>query len=66
MEIDEARAALPHLVRSIRDGTLREVVIDVDGRPAARLVACEIDPPSGDDDEVERHIATLLSDQSGE
>lgn len=38
MNIHEAKTHLSRLVQSIRDGTAREIVIGVGGKPAARLV----------------------------
>ena len=41
VNIHEAKTHLSRLVQSIRDGSAREVVIAVGGKPSARLVPCE-------------------------
>jgi prevent-host-death family protein len=41
VSIHEAKTHLSRLVQSLRDGSEREVIISVGGRPAARLVPYE-------------------------
>jgi prevent-host-death family protein len=44
VNIHEAKTHFSRLVQSIRDGSVREIVIGVGGKPAARLVPYE--PPA--------------------